>query len=177
LSKFYADKLGRTVNHLTEIITTVGATEAIYTTVQAFVNPGDEIILMQPYFDSYPASITLAGGIPVVVNLKPPADRPSETSDDWRLDMDELRTAVVKGNGRTKMIFINNPHNPLGKVWTRAELEGIAEIAREFDLIVVSDEVYETLVFSDAPDPMIKFGMYCITVEGTRCCSKYDLWT
>jgi aspartate/methionine/tyrosine aminotransferase len=158
LSKFYADKLDRTVNPLTEIVTTVGATEAIYSTVQAFVNPGDEIILMQPYYDSYPASITLAGGSPVIVNLKPPSDRPSQTSDDWKLDLNELRAAIKPG--KTKMIFVNNPHNPVGKVWSRAELEGIAAIAIEFDLIVVADEVYETLVFSDSPNPMIKFGGY-----------------
>ncbi|KAJ3415363.1 Kynurenine--oxoglutarate transaminase 3 [Chytridiales sp. JEL 0842] len=155
LSKFYADKLGRVVNPMTEIVTTVGATEAIYSVIQAFVNPGDEVILMQPFYDSYPASITLAGGVPVIVNLKPPADTPAKTSDDWKLDLNELRAAIKKG--KTKMIFVNNPHNPVGKVWTREELEGIAEIAKEFDLLVAADEVYETLVYSDSPTPMIKF--------------------
>ncbi|KAJ3195390.1 Kynurenine--oxoglutarate transaminase 3 [Irineochytrium annulatum] len=164
LSKFYADKLGKEVNPMTEIITTVGATEAIYSTIQAFVNPGDEVILMQPFYDSYPASVTLAGGTPVIVTLAP--GEVSATSDDWRLDLAELRRAVKPG--KTKMIFVNNPHNPVGKVWRREELEGIANIAREFDLIVVADEVYETLVYTDSPTPMIKFaslpGMYERTI-------------
>ncbi|KAI9359218.1 pyridoxal phosphate-dependent transferase [Zopfochytrium polystomum] len=161
LSAFYADKLNRTVDPLTEIVVTVGATEAIFSTVQAFVNPGDEVILMQPFYDSYPASITLAGGTPVVVTLAPTAEAlagtgaaAAGTSADWELDVAELRSKVTS---RTKMIFINNPHNPVGKVWTREELEAVAEVARERDLLVVADEVYETLVYSDSPAPMIKF--------------------
>ncbi|KAJ3316641.1 Kynurenine--oxoglutarate transaminase 3 [Blyttiomyces sp. JEL0837] len=155
LSAFYADKIGRTLDPMTEIVTTVGATEAIYSVIQAFVNPGDEVILMQPFYDSYPASITLAGGTPVIVNLAPPTNSPSRTSDDWKLDLEEVRRVVKRG--KTKMIFVNNPHNPVGKVWSREELIGIGEIAKEFDLIVVADEVYETLVFTDSPSPMIKF--------------------
>ncbi|KAJ3387116.1 Kynurenine--oxoglutarate transaminase 3 [Entophlyctis sp. JEL0112] len=153
LSQFYADKIGRTLNPMTQIITTVGATEAIYTCMQALVSPGDEVILMQPFYDSYPAAIALSGGVPVVVTLKP-AVVPANTSADWKLDYDELRRAVTK---KTKAIFINNPHNPVGKVWTRQELLGVAEIAREFDLVVIADEVYETLVFSDSPEKMVKF--------------------
>lgn len=155
LAKFYADKMNKPIDGMSEIVTTVGATEAIYTTVQAFVNPGDEVIIMQPYYDAYPASITLAGGIPIIVNLAPPRDgSPALTSADWTLDMKELRRAI---SPKTKMMFINNPHNPVGKVWSRSELECIAEIAKEFDLLVVADEVYETLVYSDSPTPMIKF--------------------
>ncbi|KAJ3054649.1 Kynurenine--oxoglutarate transaminase 3 [Rhizophlyctis rosea] len=155
LSSYYVDKLGRTLDPFTEIVTTVGASEAIYSAIQAFVNPGDEVILMQPFYDSYPASVTLAGGVPVMVSLRPPAERPAATSDDWKLDIDEIRRAI--NPGKTKMIIVNNPHNPVGKVFTRTELESIAKIADEFDLLVLADEVYETLVYSDSVSPMIKF--------------------
>ncbi|TPX69743.1 hypothetical protein SpCBS45565_g02148 [Spizellomyces sp. 'palustris'] len=155
LSAFYEDKLGRSLNPLTEIVTAVGACEAIYSTIQAFINPGDEVILMQPFYDSYPASVTLAGGIPVMVSLRPPSDRSSKTSDDWKLDFDEIRRAIKPG--KTKMIIVNNPHNPVGKVFTREELEAIAQIATEYDLLVLADEVYETLVYTDSVAPLIKF--------------------
>ncbi|KAJ3240722.1 Kynurenine--oxoglutarate transaminase 3 [Chytriomyces hyalinus] len=165
LSKFYADKIGSTLNPMTQIVTTVGATEAIYTTMQALLSPGDEVILMQPFYDSYPAAIRLSGGVPVVVDLAPPADRPAVTSGDWKLDMNTLRAAVTP---KTKALFINNPHNPVGKVWTREEMMQVAAIAEEFDLIVIADEVYETLVFTDSPEKMIKFaslpGMFKRTI-------------
>ncbi|KAJ1555852.1 hypothetical protein HK405_011800 [Cladochytrium tenue] len=158
--KHQAVNLGQ-LNHqldpLSEIVVTVGATEAIYSTVQAFAGPGDEVILMQPFYDSYPASITLAGAKPVVVTLAPRGTPGSggPSSGDWHLDLAEVRAAIRPG--KTKLLFLNNPHNPIGKVWAREELEAIAAIAVEFDLIVVADEVYETLVFSDSPSPMIKF--------------------
>ncbi|KAJ3102000.1 Kynurenine--oxoglutarate transaminase 3 [Phlyctochytrium planicorne] len=154
LSNFYSPKIGREINPLTEIVTAVGATEAIYSTIQAFVNPGDEVIMMQPFYDCYPAAVTLAGGVPVVVNLSPPKDRPSATSDDWKLDINELRKAITP---KTKLLFVNNPHNPVGKVFRREELLEIAKVAEEFDLLVIADEVYETLVYSDSVSPMIKF--------------------
>ncbi|KAI9002725.1 pyridoxal phosphate-dependent transferase [Gaertneriomyces semiglobifer] len=110
---------------------------------------------MQPFYDSYPASITLAGGKPVMVSLRPPSDRPAETSDNWTFDVDEIRRAI--NPGKTKMLFINNPHNPIGKVFKREELEAIARIAEEFELLVVADEVYETLVYTDSVSPLIKF--------------------
>ncbi|KAJ3060284.1 Kynurenine--oxoglutarate transaminase 3, partial [Quaeritorhiza haematococci] len=161
LSTFYTNPLNRTLNPLTEIITTVGATEAIYSTIQAFISPGDEVILMEPYYDSYPASVTLAGGVPVLVTLRPET-RPGEgengkqrTSHEWKLDMGELRRKI--NPGKTKMIVVNNPHNPIGKVFSRSELEEIASIAKEFDLLVLADEVYETLVYSDSVSPLIKF--------------------
>ncbi|KAI8801065.1 pyridoxal phosphate-dependent transferase [Cladochytrium replicatum] len=158
LSKFYSEKIGRSIDPLTEIVTTVGATEAIYSTIQAFVDRDDEVIMMQPFYDSYPASVALAGGKPVVVSLRPPKGHGpaggAKTSHDWKLDLDELRAAVTP---KTKLIIVNNPHNPVGKVFTREELLGIAAIAEEFDLLVMADEVYETLVYSDSVSPFIKF--------------------
>ncbi|KAJ3260815.1 Kynurenine--oxoglutarate transaminase 3 [Boothiomyces macroporosus] len=152
LAKYYSPKIGRELNPLNEIMTTVGASEAIYSTIQALVDPDDEVILMQPYYDSYPASISLAGGKPVIVSLKPKANGVS--SSDWRLDIAELKKAITS---KTKIIMINNPNNPIGKVWSRDELMQVADIAKEHDLLVIADEVYETLVYSDSESPMIKF--------------------
>jgi kynurenine--oxoglutarate transaminase/cysteine-S-conjugate beta-lyase/glutamine--phenylpyruvate transaminase len=154
LSKFYSPKLGHPLNPMTEIMTTVGASEAIYSAIQALVNPGDEVILMQPYYDSYPASIWLAGGVPKIISLQAKSD--AKTSHDWTIDFQELRDAISK---KTRIIMLNNPNNPLGKVWTKNELQQIADIAVEHDLLVIADEVYETLVYSDSVSPMIKFGI------------------
>ncbi|GAA1432337.1 pyridoxal phosphate-dependent aminotransferase [Streptomyces thermospinosisporus] len=124
----------------TEVLVTAGATEAIAASLLALVEPGDEVIALEPYYDSYAASIALAGGTRVPVTLRPDGDR-------FRLDLDELRDAVT---GRTRMLLINSPHNPTGTVLTREELAFIAELAVERDLLVITDEVYEHLVFDEA---------------------------
>ncbi|TPX57320.1 hypothetical protein PhCBS80983_g03904 [Powellomyces hirtus] len=155
LSAYYVDKIGRTLDPMSEVVTATGASEAIYSTIQAFINPNDEVILMQPFYDCYPAAVTLAGGKPVMVSLRPPADQPATTSHDWKFDVEEIRRAVKPGV--TKMIVINNPHNPIGKVFTREELESIGKLAVEYDLLVLADEVYETLVYDDSVTPFIKF--------------------
>ncbi|MFF7161141.1 pyridoxal phosphate-dependent aminotransferase [Streptomyces sp. NPDC008086] len=124
----------------TEVLVTAGATEAIAATLLALLEPGDEVIALEPYYDSYAACIAMAGGTRVPVTL-----RPHEGS--FRLDLDELRDAVTD---RTRLLLINTPHNPTGTVLTRAELAAIAELAVERDLLVVTDEVYEHLVFDDA---------------------------
>ncbi|MER7916472.1 MULTISPECIES: pyridoxal phosphate-dependent aminotransferase [unclassified Streptomyces] len=124
----------------TEVLVTAGATEAIAAALLALLEPGDEVVALEPYYDSYAASIALAGGRRVPVTL-----RPHEGS--FRLDLDELRAAVTD---RTRLLLVNTPHNPTGTVLTRAELAAIAELAVERDLLVVTDEVYEHLVFDDA---------------------------
>ncbi len=124
----------------TEVLVTAGATEAIAATLLALVEPGDEVVALEPYYDSYAACIAMAGGKRVPVTL-----RPHEGS--FRLDLDELRAAVTD---RTRLLLINTPHNPTGTVLTREELTAIAELAVERDLLVVTDEVYEHLVFDDA---------------------------
>lgn len=151
LASFYKPILSRDINPLTEIVTTVGATEAIYNTIRAFINPGDEVILMQPFYDAYPASVRLSGGIPVHVTLRSATATPTK-ANDFQLDMSELRRKITPN---TKMIVVNNPHNPLGKVFARDELLEIASIAKEFNLLVLADEVYESLVYDDLP--FIKF--------------------
>lgn len=124
----------------TEVLVTAGATEAIAATLLALVEPGDEVIAFEPYYDSYAACIAMAGGTRVPVTLRPGGGR-------FRLDLDELRAAVTD---RTRLLLINTPHNPTGTVLTREELAAIAELAVERDLLVVTDEVYEHLVFDDA---------------------------
>ncbi len=118
-----------------EVIITTGATEALAAAILAFVDPGDEVIALEPFYDSYAASVALAGGRIVGVGVFGP---------DFVLDLDELRAAVTP---RTKMILINSPHNPTGAVLGRTELEAVAQLAQEHDLLVICDEVYEHLVF------------------------------
>ncbi len=126
----------------TEVLVTAGATEAIAATLLALLEPGDEVIALEPYYDSYAACIAMAGAARVPVTLRPDPERAR-----FRLDLDELRDAVTD---RTRLLLINTPHNPTGTVLTREELTAIAELAVERDLLVVTDEVYEHLVFGDA---------------------------
>ncbi|MFF7935619.1 pyridoxal phosphate-dependent aminotransferase [Streptomyces sp. NPDC007940] len=124
----------------TEVLVTAGATEAIAAALLALVEPGDEVVAFEPYYDSYAACIAMAGGTRVPVTLRP-------HDGSFRLDLDELRAAVTD---RTRLLLINTPHNPTGTVLTREELTAIAELAVERDLLVVTDEVYEHLVFDEA---------------------------
>jgi N-succinyldiaminopimelate aminotransferase len=126
----------------TEVLVTAGATEAIAASLLALCEPGDEVVTFEPYYDSYAACIALAGAQRRVVTLRAP---------DYSFDAGELRRAITD---RTRLILLNSPHNPTGKVFTRAELECIAELARAHDLVVVTDEVYEHLVFEGEHVPM-----------------------
>ncbi|MEU4327236.1 pyridoxal phosphate-dependent aminotransferase [Nonomuraea dietziae] len=120
-----------------EVLVTVGATEAIAATVLALCEQGDEVIAFEPYYDSYAASIALAGARLAAVTLRPKEGR-------FTFDPDELRAAVTP---RTRAILVNSPHNPTGTVFTREELAVIAEVCQERDLIAITDEVYEHLTF------------------------------
>ncbi|WP_040495525.1 pyridoxal phosphate-dependent aminotransferase [Ilumatobacter nonamiensis] len=122
----------------TEVVVTAGATEALAAAMLGMLDAGDEVIVFEPMYDSYQAGIALAAASPVPVLLQPDAD------GVWRFDADGLRAAVTE---RTKLILLNTPHNPTGKVFDRDELDTIASVAIEHDLIVVTDEVYEHLVF------------------------------
>ncbi|MEW2297190.1 pyridoxal phosphate-dependent aminotransferase [Streptomyces sp. NPDC006743] len=128
----------------TEVLVTAGATEAIAATLLALLEPGDEVVALEPYYDSYAACIAMAGGRRVAVTL-----RPHEGA--FRLDLDELRAAVTE---HTRLLLINTPHNPTGTVLTREELTAVAELAVERDLLVVTDEVYEHLVYDGAHHPL-----------------------
>ncbi|NBH07536.1 MULTISPECIES: pyridoxal phosphate-dependent aminotransferase [Amycolatopsis] len=125
----------------TEILVTAGATEAITATLLALTEPGDEVIVIEPYYDSYAAAVAMAGAERRVVGLVEGED------GRFGLDVDGLRAAVTP---RTRAVLVNSPHNPTGTVFTRAELEALAALCVEHDLIAICDEVYEHLVFDDA---------------------------
>ncbi len=120
-----------------EILVTVGATEAISAAVLGLVEPGMEVVLIEPYYDSYAAAVALAGATRRTARLVP-------DGDGFALDLDSLRAAIT---AKTRLLLLNSPHNPTGTVLGRADLLAIAELAREHDLIVVTDEVYEHLTF------------------------------
>ncbi len=121
-----------------EVVVFSGATEGIAASMLGILNPGDEVILFEPFYDSYPPGLALSGAVPRFLTLRFP---------DFALDGDELRSLVTE---RTRMIVLNTPMNPTGKVFTREELGIIAQVCREHDLIALTDEVYEHLVFDGA---------------------------
>jgi len=125
-----------------EFTVTSGATEAIFASIQAICEPGDEVVLFEPFYDSYAASIRMAGATPRAIELEPP---------DWSFDAAALHRAF---GPRTRAVLLNTPHNPTGKVFTPAELETIAALCREADAICITDEVYEHLVYEGAHVPM-----------------------
>ena len=119
------------------LVVTAGATEAITATVLGLVEPGQEVIVLEPYYDAYAAAIALADATRVPVPLTP-------TAGTWDLDVDAVRAAVTD---KTAMIIINSPHNPTGSIFSRPALDALAELCVERDLLVLADEVYEDLVF------------------------------
>ena len=129
----------------TEVLVTAGATEAVAATLLALVEPGDEVIAFEPYYDSYAANIAMAGGTRVPVTLRPPGFRP---------DLAELEKAITP---RTRLILLNSPHNPTGSIFTRDEIAAIAALAVRNDLLVVTDEVYEHLIFDGEHVPIAQF--------------------
>ena len=126
---------GLVVDPETEVLVTAGATEALAAALLALAGPGDEVVMFEPFYDSYAASIALGGATRRVVPLRPP---------DFRFDPDELEAAITPA---TKVLLLNTPHNPCGTVFTRQELELIAGVCQRHDLIAVCDEVYEHLTF------------------------------
>ena len=124
-----------------EVLVTMGATEALAGAILGILNEGDEVIVFEPLFDTYAGCVALAGAVLSPVTLRP------QDNGRYGFDPDELRRSV---NKRTRMILLNSPHNPTGMVFTRDELELVADVARENDLIVISDEVYEHLTFDNA---------------------------
>ncbi|EIW56993.1 PLP-dependent transferase [Trametes versicolor FP-101664 SS1] len=147
LKEFYSPQFGRELDPESEIVVTSGANEGQYAAWTAFLEQGDEVIIFEPFFDQYLPSIVFNGGKPVYVPLHPSTERAPGAKfgkKTWNIDFDELKRAITP---RTKMIVLNTPHNPAGKVFTRDELEHVAQLAEAHDLIVMSDEVYESLVF------------------------------
>jgi N-succinyldiaminopimelate aminotransferase len=133
---------GLEVDAATEVLVTAGATEALAATILAFVDIGDEVVTLEPSYDAYAALVARAGGVHRTVPLRFP---------DWRPDHDELRAAVTD---RTRVILVNSPHNPTGAVLDRPTLELVVELAHRHDAIIVTDEVYEHLVFDGVHTPI-----------------------
>ena len=130
---------GRHYDPATEVTITAGATQAIITAVLAVVHPGDEVIVLEPCYDSYIPNIELAGGITVPVPLKPGSFRP---------DFDKIAAAITP---KTRAILINSPHNPSGMVWTAQEMLRLQELLAPTNILLISDEVYEHMVFDGVP--------------------------
>jgi N-succinyldiaminopimelate aminotransferase len=126
---------GLAVDPASEVIVTHGATEAIFATILGLVDPGDEVIIFEPFYDSYLPAVQIAGGIPRTYVLRPP---------DWAIDLDRLAGLF---SDKTKLILINTPHNPTGKVYTESELRFIADLCHQYDVLAVTDEVYEHIIF------------------------------
>lgn len=137
LARHYGPKLGRDIDPDTEVTVTSGCTEGLVAAFLGLIDPGDEVILIEPFYDAYPADLALAGGVPRFVTLRPPG---------FALDLDELASMFGPA---TRAIVINNPHNPTGRVLTDEELTGIARLCIEHDVIAFCDEVYEEMTYGD----------------------------
>ncbi|KAJ1883755.1 arylformamidase [Kickxella alabastrina] len=146
----FSERLGRDIDSGSEVSVHAGANEALLSVFTAFLEHGQdhEVILMEPAFDQYTPNVAMAGGIPVYVPLRVRDGCDAAThdisSDDWRLDMAELEAAITP---KTRIIVLNTPHNPIGKVFTRDELALIGAVAECHNLLIVADEVYEHLTF------------------------------
>lgn len=132
--RFYGQKL----NADNEVLITTGATEGMFAAILGLADPGDEIIVFQPVYDTYVPNMVMAGVVPRYVTLR---------GDDWNFDTDELASAF---NSRTRAIIVNTPHNPTGKVYSREELRIIAELCQKHDVVAITDEVYEHILYDDA---------------------------
>jgi methionine aminotransferase len=137
IAQVVKSSFGRSVDYDTEITITSGATEAIFSVISAFVTAGDEVIMFDPAYDSYDPAVRLNGGIPVHINM----------SQSYGIDWDQVRARITPA---TRMVIINTPHNPSGSILAEKDLQELERIAELHDLLVLSDEVYERLVFDGA---------------------------
>ncbi|OAV86915.1 hypothetical protein PTTG_09745 [Puccinia triticina 1-1 BBBD Race 1] len=150
ISKHYSEsfKLNRDLDFESEVVISPGANFGIYASLLAFCSKDDEVVLIEPFFDQYVRNVTFCGGKPVYVPLRPPpsAGTQNVSSKEWTLDIDELRAALT---AKSKVIIINTPHNPVGKVFTVDELNAIGQVAEEHNLLIIADEVYDCLTFGE----------------------------
>lgn len=145
LSKLYSPLVNRQIDPQNEILVTAGAYEALYSAILGHVDEGDEVVVIEPFFDCYEFMIKCAGGVARFIPLKPKVtDSETQTSAQWVLDKAELESLF---SDRTKMIILNTPHNPTGKVFTMEELQMVADLCKKYNVLCVADEVYEWMVF------------------------------
>ncbi|XP_050504962.1 kynurenine aminotransferase-like isoform X2 [Diabrotica virgifera virgifera] len=176
LSKTYSKLISRHLDQNSEILVTAGSTEALFCAIMSVVSPGDEVIIIEPYFSYFLTLVKLAGGIPKTLQLKI-SNTENPTSENWEFDEEELSGLI---SNKTKAIIVNTPHNPTGKVFSIEELTAIAEFCNKWDLICISDEVYERMVFK--PKTHIRIaslpGMFerTITIGAAEKCFSVTGW-
>ncbi|XP_063506461.1 kynurenine--oxoglutarate transaminase 1 isoform X5 [Pongo pygmaeus] len=146
LASFFGKLLGQEMDPLRNVLVTVGGYGALFTAFQALVDEGDEVIIIEPFFDCYEPMTMMAGGRPVFVSLKPGPIQNGElgSSSNWQLDPTELAS---KFTSCTKALVLNTPNNPLGKVFSREELELVASLCQQHDVVCITDEVYQWMVY------------------------------
>ncbi|KAL8777857.1 MAG: hypothetical protein Q9213_007676 [Squamulea squamosa] len=147
IAKAYSPLFGREIDPETEVTITTGANEGMLSAFMGFIEPGDEVIVFEPFFDQYISNIEMAGGVIRYVPLQPPKNGATEVSSagDWTVNMPAVEKAF---NSKTKMIVLNTPHNPVGKIFSKSELQAIGDLCVKRNIIILSDEVYDRLPFT-----------------------------
>ncbi|KAF2808943.1 kynurenine-oxoglutarate transaminase 1 mitochondrial precursor, partial [Mytilinidion resinicola] len=146
IANAYSPFFGREINPETEVTITTGANEGMLSAFMAFLEAGDEVIVFEPFFDQYISNIEMPGGKVVYVPMHPPPNGSTTTSSasEWKIDMEQFEAAITP---RTRMVVLNSPHNPIGKVFSREELLAVGELCVKHGIIILSDEVYDRLYY------------------------------
>ena len=150
----FGEQTGVQIDSERELTVTCGATEAMIATLLALVNPGDEVVVFEPFYENYGPDSVLSGATPRYVSLEPP---------NWTMNISELEAAF---NDKTKAVIINTPNNPTGKVFSLPELEEIARLCRQYDVIAITDEIYDQIIYSEPDAPLAHHSL--ITIDGMR---------
>ena len=150
----FGEQTGLQIDSERELTVTCGATEAMIATLLALVNPGDEVVVFEPFYENYGPDSVLSGAIPRYVSLEPP---------NWTMEISELKAAF---NNNTKAVIINTPNNPTGKVFSLSELKEIARLCRQYDVIAITDEIYDQIIYGEPDAPLVHHSL--MTIDGMR---------